>query len=129
MANVRAIASRYKGIQVATASPAQIVTMLYDGILRFVVEARAALDGEDRARVGERLERAQAILDELSNTLDKSHAPELCDNLLGLYMFCKHRLTVANLERKSQGMDDVIRVLTPLREAWATIAANAGVSR
>jgi flagellar protein FliS len=123
IANVRAVASRYKGVQVATASPVQIVAMLHDGILRFVSEAQAALETDDRARVGDRLEHAQAIFDELAATLDPKHAPELADNLLGLYFFCKRRLTTANLERTHAPLEDVVRVVTPLRDAWATLAA------
>lgn len=120
-----AAANRYRGVQLNTASPAQLVVMLYDGIFRFVGEADEAFGRNDRARAGERIGRAIAIVDELAATLDTSHAPELAENLLALYGFCKRRLFDANLGRDRAALADVVTSLTPLREAWASVASGA----
>ena len=96
--------------------------MLYRGILRFVNEARVAMESGDRARTGERIGRALAIVEELAATLDVSQAPELADNLVALYGFCKHRLFEANLNRDASALDDVLSVVTPVAEAWASLA-------
>ena len=122
--SLAAAAARYRGVQLNTASPAQLVVMLYDGALRFVSEADEALGRDDRARAGERIGRALAIVDELAATLDPTHAPELAENLLALYGFCKRRLLEANLERDRKALADVVSSLTPLREAWAAVAAG-----
>lgn len=119
-----AVAARYQGVQVRTSSPAELLVMLYDGVLRFVAEARAALDKGDRARLGDRIGRALAIVDELAATLDPTHAPELADNLLALYGFCKRRLFAANIERDPQALADVTETIEPLREAWAELSAK-----
>lgn len=118
-----AAAARYRGVQLNTASPAQLVVMLYDGALRFVGEADEAFARDDRARAGDRIGRAMAIVDELAATLDPTHAPELAENLLALYGFCKRRLFDANLGRDRAALADVVASLTPLREAWAAVAA------
>ncbi|MBX3258189.1 MAG: flagellar export chaperone FliS [Labilithrix sp.] len=122
--SVAAAASRYRGVQLNTASPAQLVVMLYDGMLRFVSEADDALVRGDRARAGERIGRAIAIVDELAATLDPTHAPELAENLIALYGFCKRRLFEANLNRDRDALADVVTSLTPLREAWASVAGG-----
>lgn len=119
-----AVASRYRGVQLNTASPAQLVVMLYDGALRFASEADEAFGRDDRARAGDRIGRALAIVDELAATLDPAHAPELAENLLALYGYCKRRLLEANLGRDRNALADVVAALTPLREAWATVAAG-----
>lgn len=119
-----AAAARYRGVQLNTASPAQLVVMLYDGALRFVGEADEAFVRDDRARAGDRIGRAMAIVDELAATLDPTHAPELAENLLALYGFCKRRLFDANLGRDRAALADVVASLTPLREAWAAVAAG-----
>ncbi|MBX3206273.1 MAG: flagellar export chaperone FliS [Labilithrix sp.] len=119
-----AAASRYRGVQLNTASPAQLVVMLYDGMLRFVGEADEALAQDARARAGDRIGRAIAIVDELAATLDPEHAPELAENLIALYGFCKRRLFDANLSRDRAALADVVAALTPLREAWASVAAG-----
>ncbi|OJY30673.1 MAG: flagellar export chaperone FliS [Myxococcales bacterium 68-20] len=118
-----AAAARYRGVQLNTASPAQLVVMLYDGALRFVGEADEAFARDERARAGDRIGRAMAIVDELAATLDPTHAPELAENLLALYGFCKRRLFDANLGRDRAALADVVASLTPLREAWAAVAA------
>lgn len=110
--------SRYGTVQVTTSSPGQILVMLYDGLFRFLGEARVAIEARDRARAGERISRAHAIIDLLDSTLDPAHAPELCDNLHGLYHFCMSRLVTANLKQDVVAVDEVLRVLGPLREAW-----------
>lgn len=122
MITVSAAASKYRGVQLQTSSPAQLVVMLYDGILRFVVEAHAALETNDRARTGERIGRALAIIDELTATLDHKFAPELAENLTALYGFCKRRLYDANMKGDTQALADVKTAIAPLREAFATIA-------
>lgn len=119
-----AVAARYKGVQMTTASPIQLVVLLYDGIIRFTNEADEAFTKGDRARAGERIGRSLAILDELTATLDPEHAPELADNLTALYGFCKRRLFSANLEQNRSYLRDVVTTLTPLREAWAMLAAR-----
>lgn len=121
---IASAAARYRGVQLNTASPAQLVVMLYDGALRFVGEADEAFARDDRARAGDRIGRALAIVDELAATLDPTHAPELADNLLALYGFCKQRLLAANLGRDRAALADVVTALTPLREAWATVASS-----
>ena len=117
-----AAASRYRGVQVATASPAQIVAMLYGGIVRFASEAGEAMGRDDRARAGERIGRAMAIIDELASTLDGTQAPELASNLISLYDFCKRRLLEANLRQDKTAIADVVAAIMPLKEAFAELA-------
>lgn len=119
------VAAKYQKVQVATCSPAQLVVMLYDGILRFATEAITAMGKKDRARAGERIGRAHAILEELLATLDPTQSPELCENLSGLYAFCMHRLLSANIEQNPEILGEVIALVRPLREAFAEIAAKA----
>lgn len=119
-------ASRYKAVQVQTSSPGAILLMLFDGVFKFLDEAKAAIVVDDRAKAGERIERAHAILTELAATLDRRTAPELCENLESIYVFCMGRLVEANLHRDANRIEDVRRVLSPVREAFrqAVQAAN-----
>ncbi|MBX3228809.1 MAG: flagellar export chaperone FliS [Labilithrix sp.] len=122
--SVTAAASKYRGVQLQTSSPAQLVVMLYDGILRFVTEAHAAIETDDRARMGDRVGRALAIVDELTATLDPKYAPELAENMTALYGFCKRRLYEANLHRDPQALADVKTAIVPLRDAFASISGK-----
>jgi flagellar protein FliS len=118
------VASRYRGVQMKTASPVQIVVMLYEGAIRFASEADEAMGKGDRARAGERIGRTMRIIDEFIATLDPTPDPEWADNVLALYGFCKHKLFEANMKQDRAALADVIKVLSPLRDAWKTVASQ-----
>jgi flagellar protein FliS len=120
--------ARYGAVKVTTASPGQILVMLYDGLLRFLREAQTAMAAKDRGKAGERISRSHAILAYLLNTLDPTHAPALCANLQPLYVFCMQRLLSANLEQDVAKLADVVRVLAPLRDAWSTAVAEVAAT-
>ncbi len=92
--------------------------MLYDGMLRFLAQAKDAMGGKDRARAGDRLDRAFAILNELTGSLRPDVAPELCGQLESIYHFCMDHIVEANVEQDPAKLDEVMGVLTPLRAAW-----------
>ena len=120
--------SQYQEMQVQT-SPGRLVVMLYDGALRFLYLGLDALQRGDRQAQGLNLSKAQNILVELMNTLDKS-AGELAYNLESLYRYCLKRLLIANAEDRGEDVEEVIRLMLPLRDAWEqaerTLHAAAG---
>ena len=119
-----AIAARYQAVGVKTCTPVQLVSMLFDGAIRFASEASQAMEKGDRARAGNRIGKCHDIVSHLASTLDASHAPELSENLMGLYAFCMRRLIEANFHQDRAMVDEVVTVLTPLRDAWATLAGR-----
>jgi flagellar protein FliS len=120
----QAALARYGAVKVTTANPGQILVMLYDGLMRFLREAQAAFVAKDPGRAGERVSRSLAIIEQLLTSLNPQHAPELCQRLEALYLFCIQRLVRANVEQNADLVAEVIRVLSPLRDAWATAVAD-----
>jgi flagellar protein FliS len=112
----------YRSVQVTCTAPANLVVMLYDGALRFTREAAAAMQRGDACKRRERIGRAHAILELLSTTLDPKHEPLLAERLTALYAFCMNRLVDAGVRDDRAALDDVVRVLTPLRDAWEQAA-------
>ncbi len=113
------IVSRYQTVQITTSSPGETLVALYDGLFRFLNLARFGLTNkEHRARAGEAISKAHAIVSEFLVALDPSHAPELCTNLTRVYNFCLERLVEANIQNDPRMIDEVIRVLAPLREGF-----------
>lgn len=111
---------QYRTSAATTASPAQLVLMLYDGALVRVHRAELALaaDPVDVTAVNDHLSRAQAIVDELSLTLDRERGGEMAANLASLYTFCRERLIDANVAKSAEPLAAVIDTLTGLRDAW-----------
>jgi flagellar secretion chaperone FliS len=124
----QAALARYGAVKVTTATPGQILVMLYDGLLRFLREAETAMATKNRTKAGERISRAHAILAYLLNTLDSQYAPDLCRNLQSVYVFCMQRLLSANIEQDVAKLADLVRILSPLREAWTTAVAEVARS-
>jgi flagellar protein FliS len=117
-------ASRYQKVQVSTSSPGQILLALYNGIFRFLNTGRAAFQKGELARGREQLSRAQAIIHELEIALDHDVSPELCGRLQGLYQFSTDRIQKARFKGETCWIDEVVRVLEPLRDAWITAVAE-----
>lgn len=123
-ASILGAAARYKNTQVTTCSPAELVLMLLDGAIRFATEAEHAMGANDRARAGERIDRALKIVEELAAGLDPTHAPELCANLAAVYEFASKRLLMANLERNPQHLRDAVIAIRPIRDGWAQMVGK-----
>ncbi|MBI5106279.1 MAG: flagellar export chaperone FliS [Solirubrobacterales bacterium] len=115
----------YRESSVFTASPEQLVVMLYDGAIRFLRQAEVAL-GEQAWQHGfERLTRGEAIIDELLATLNMDTG-EIAERLQAIYVFCKRCLIEARLQRAPEKVGHVIALLADLRESWAKLAQGAG---
>ena len=113
----------YRQQSVMTASPGQLVVMLYDGALRFLLQASILMRADDTPGCDAKLRRAEAIIDELHATLDKDRGGVIASRLEGIYVFCKRHLIEARIQRDAGMIDKVAELLGDLREAWAQIAA------
>jgi flagellar protein FliS len=114
----------YQEQAILTATPGQLVVLLYDGIVRFLRQADAAFGEGAIAHGHERLGRAEAIVDELQATLDMSQG-EVAQNLEGIYVFWKKLLWEIRLERDREKLQRLVRMVANLREAWAQVAQSA----
>ena len=114
----------YHEARIMTASPEQLVVMLYDGAGRFLRQAEGSMIDGSWLQASEKLSRAEAIIDELLATLDMD-AGEVADRLQSIYVFCKTRLIEARIERDAVRVDQVARLLSELREAWSQVRSPA----
>jgi flagellar protein FliS len=114
----------YTESSVLTASPGQLIVMLYDGAVRFLRQSAAAMRATQHEQARDRMRRAEDILDELNWTLDMSYG-EIPGNLRQIYLFSKRQLVKAQLEADPVRIEAVARQLASLRESWATIAERA----
>ena len=116
---VRDAAAKYLRTQVETASPEQLVTMLYDGALRFGDQAAEALGASDSEAFCEKLGRVQAIVLELSVSLDRAGGGEMAANLAALYAYVHARLIEADIEKDPERLREALRILRELRDGWS----------
>src|SRR5689334_8608949 len=117
--------ARYRQVVATTQTPGELLIALYGGLFRFLKQARVCLEHKQRARAAELVSKSRAILFELDLALDHDVFPDLCRNLSGVYGFCLDRLRMATREDSVQAIDDVIRVLSPLYQAWQIAVPEA----
>ena len=115
----------YKQQSILTATPGQLVVMLYDGCLRFLHQSAHAMREGKIAEAGTRLARAEAIIDELLTTLDLEEGGVIASRLQGIYVFCLRHLMQARLERDAEMIDKVSELLSELRDSWVQVSAAA----
>lgn len=115
---------QYRRSSVDSASPLQLVIMLYDGALRFIESSRVAMQAKNLPAQNESLQKAQRIIAELTASLDMDKGGEVATNLFSLYNFCYSELVVANINDDEEKLDSVIAVLVGLREGWVQLQAQ-----
>ena len=113
----------YRQVATQTASPGQLVLLLYNGIIRFLEQARLGFAKEDPKEFNEainnNLQRAQAIIDEMNRTLNMTEGGEFASRMRGLYDYFDNRLHESNLKKTEEGILEVLKHVTVLRDAWA----------
>ena len=115
----------YRRTNVHTRSPLELVVMLYDGALQSLGDARTALAGHDAAARAAAVSKALAILTELQGTLNMKDGGAIAEELDRLYAYAISRLVDVTTKRDASAIDDIVRVLTPLRDAWSQVAQQA----
>lgn len=116
-------AQQYETQKVLSASPMELILMLYDGGLRALSHALEAFDMEDEieriSAIHERLLRAQDFITELACSLDVERGGELAVELNRIYEFMLHHLAQANADRRRKPVEEVKMMLGELRDSWA----------
>ena len=116
----------YREAAVLTASPVQLVVMLYDGVERFLRQAEVVMEEGGVAQAHDRMQRGEAIIDELLRTLDKS-AGQVAERLEAIYIFCKRLMMEARLERDATKLTKIRSLMGELRESWSELADGSAL--
>ena len=113
----------YRQVATQTASPGQVVLMLYDGILRFLEQAKTGFAKDDPKEFNEtinnNIQRAQAIINEMNQSLNMAEGGEFALRMRGLYDYFDRRLQESNMTKTDDGILEVIKRVTVLRDAWS----------
>jgi flagellar secretion chaperone FliS len=108
----------YKQTEIETASPGKLLLLLYDGAIKRLHLAKEELEQNRREECHLHLVRVQEILVELMLALDWDVEGELAARLHGLYDYMYRQLVRANVRKDQEIIDEVIQLLTTLREGW-----------
>ncbi len=116
--------SKYLTQQVMTASPAKLVSMLYDKAITSLMEAIAAIEAGNIEARWKANARALEIVSHMWSTLDVEKGGEIANNLSNLFAFMMQRLPEVDFRNDPEPAREVILLLEPLRDAWRELARN-----
>jgi len=118
-------AKAYLRNKILNASPMELIIILYEGAIASCARARETFGAKRRTETCETLIKAQNMIRELRNSLDMSRG-EIANGLYRLYGFMIQRLVEANVQRKPGNIDEVIRLLTELKQTWIEAVEKGG---
>lgn len=117
-------ASRYAQSQRETASPERLMVLLFQAALKNIRKGAAGLASGQQNEGARTLLKAADIVVELHATLDRSKAPQLCEQLADVYRFVCNRLNAAALSRDVRAAQEAERVFAPIAEAFEAAVAS-----
>ncbi len=114
----------YRHNEINTASRLRLIVMMYDGVIRYLEEYKKRLEIGDIAGRGVYAIKAQRVIGELQESLNKKQGGEVSQNLENLYNFINSSLTQANIDGNADNIDHSIKILENLRDAWSKVMAD-----
>ncbi|OJF93939.1 flagellar export chaperone FliS [Alkalibacterium sp. 20] len=115
-------AKQYKKNQIETASPKQLVILLYEGAIKFIRLGELAVEKKEYDKVNTNLIKAQDIVAELMVSLNHQDGGNaIASELENLYSFILNQLIQANLHKDKEKMSEARGLMTELLEAWTSI--------
>jgi flagellar protein FliS len=107
---------------VSTASPHQLIVLLFEGARQAIVVARSGIETGDLARKGKAITKAiDIILNGLRASLNTMEGGPLAENLYALYDYMARRLLHANMHNDVAALNEVLGLITEIHEAWMDI--------
>ncbi|NBD26709.1 flagellar export chaperone FliS [Paenibacillus glycinis] len=114
---------KYQQLSAQTATPIQLVLMLYDGAIRFSKQGIEGIEQRRYDKANQFLCKAEAIIHELIGSLNFNY--EISQELVRIYEYVLHCLIQANLKKDVALVNEAIKHLQELREAWKEISKTA----
>jgi flagellar secretion chaperone FliS len=125
-------AAQYRSVrnhgQVAAATPARLVQIMFEQILEHLATAQGCMTRIDNnmplnevITKGKSLGKAIRLIDQLNNTLDMERGQKIAENLRALYVYMLARLTLANVTNDSTIAAEVASLILKVKSGWDQI--------
>ncbi|MEJ8778810.1 flagellar export chaperone FliS [Pseudogracilibacillus sp. ICA-222130] len=109
----------YQDNSVTTASGPQLTLMLYNGCIKFINQAKQALEKNDFEAKNECIQKAQNIIQELMLTLDPK--VEISNQMMPLYEYIHYQLQQANIKNEVSYLDEAYTYVVDFRDTWKEV--------
>ena len=110
--------------QAAVADGAELIQMLFDGLVNSIAEAQGHIERGAILEKGKSITRACRIVLGLQQVLDFQKGGELAQNLNDLYGYFTRRLIYANARNDIGALNEVLGLSSEIRKAWLEVPAQ-----
>lgn len=107
---------QYLESRVLSAKPEELTYMLYEGIVKFIKKAMLSIESKNYEQINYNTQRAQAIVDELRNTLNMDIP--LSESLDSLYEYLNFKLLNANISKSEKEFEEALEIAESFKETW-----------
>ena len=123
MASYRNAAQIYGQNKIATATPAELTLMLYEGAIKFCNKAIEAVNKQEVEKAYENIVKVENIIVEFKATLN--HKYEVAKDFEIVYDYIYDRLVAANMSKDPEILEEVLTQLRDMRDNWKTIMQSS----
>ncbi|WP_018754759.1 flagellar export chaperone FliS [Paenibacillus terrigena] len=117
----------YLRMQVQTAAPWELTTLLFSGCIKFMKQAMDAINRKDYEAKNLYIKKSVDIIDELTITLNRDY--DIAHQLASLYTYMKDQLFQANIKNHVDFIQECVVMLTELRDTWVQAMKTLHTSR
>lgn len=106
---------------VETASPHKLISMLLEGALTALAQAKGAIERKQIQDRTESLNKATDIIVGLKGSLDLEKGGEVAANLDELYNYMIRQVVKANSENSAETVQEVMDLILEVRQGWSNM--------
>lgn len=111
----------YQKNKYETASPHRLITMLYEGAIRFGNQTIGFIENDDIEGKNRSIQRFQDIIYELISCLNFNEGKEIANNLYALYTYVLELSTRSNIEKSTEHLKEAISIIADIKSSWEQI--------
>ncbi len=109
--------NQYKQNSINTATPEELTLMLYNGLVKFIMQAQNGIEEKNLEKANNSIIRSQDIIREFQVTLNMKY--EVAHSLALIYDYMYRRLVEANIKKDRDILEEVLGFAKELRDTWA----------
>lgn len=111
--------AQYANNKIATASPAELTLMLYEGAIKFCNIAILAIEQKDVEKAFENIMKVERIIEEFRSTLNFKYP--VAKDFDEVYKYVYARLVEANMTKDKEILEEVLEHLRTMRDTWKEV--------
>ena len=110
---------QYLKSKILTASPAELILILYDGYIQFCNQAISAIQKNDYEEANNKIQKAERIIGELKISLNFKYST--VQDFDRIYIYVLRRLHEANMYKDINILKECITHIKELKETWKQV--------